>query len=496
MSKNSVTDDNGVEFGIETSDGVVSGDERDRDVAVTELFSWIYRFFYSKTVGLILILIFAFLAVVGSLIVQAPPDVYADPVSAESFLDSMRESYGGWTPILSALGFFRVWTSPIFYIVVAMLAASIIACTTHRIPELWRRVHAPRVHVRRTFFAKARYRGKVATELPADEALTAATAVLKQNRFRVLVDEKDPTRARYADRFAWSGIGTVIAHASFVLILLAFVISNTWGIDEDLPVPVGTTVEVGYETGLSVHAASFRDTYTDEGRPSDYVSVLLVFDGDALVAEQEVRVNEPLVYEGVRFHQSSFGIATDVTVTDAADAVVFEGSVPMRWTSSEGANAVGLFDIPGTEYEVVVVTAASGRPDSTIPPGAALFEFYRQDDPGAPIGVSQATQGSSTTIEEYTFAFDRERQYTGIRLRQDPGAIVMWVGSTLLVVGMCITFMLPYRRLWLRVEETDGEREILFGAVSRYDASYQRLFEKVIVEVDQQLTDIKEEVHG
>ena len=88
----------------------------------------------------------------------------------------------------------------------------------------------------------------------------------------------------------------------------------------------------------------------------------------------------------------------------------------------------------------------------------------------------------------YTLTFERERQYTGIRMRHDPGTPWMWFGSTLLVVGMCITFLFPYRRLWSRVDEAeDGGSEVLFGAVSRLDYSYQRMFERLVAEVDQDL---------
>ena len=502
MTKLSDTPRRGVEAGVHTSDGVISGERRDRDVAVVELFAWIYRLLYSKTVGLILILAFAFLAVIGSLVVQTDPSVFAEPESRESFLAQMREVYGGWAPILGALGFFHIFTSPIFYTVVALLAASIIACTTHRIPELWRRVRAPRLHVKRNFFGKARYRGRVEAVATVEEALDAVTSVLKRHRFRVLVDDKDPAHGRYADRYAWSGIGTVIAHVSFVIILLAFVVSSTWGIDEDLQVPVGGAVEVGHGTGLTLHALSFRDSYTQDGRPSDYVSELQLREGDTVVAQQEVRVNTPLNHAGFRFHQASFGIASDILVVDPDGQTVFHDSVPMSWTSDDGANAVGLLEIPDSDFEIVVVTAASGRPDSSVPAGSAIIEFYRQSESGEPLDVAQATQGSGVTVADYTVTFERERQYTGIRLRQDPGSVWMWVGSTLLVAGMSITFLLPYPRLWIRVEDTDdgGARQILVGSVSRFDASYQRMFESVIDQVDRTLTpprtEIKEDDHG
>ena len=477
---------------VETETGTSGTGGNENDVAALELFHWLYRFFYSKTVGLILILLMAFFAVVGSVIMQAGSGVYDDPAQKESFLAAAGENYGGWAPILDALGLFHVFTSLGFYLVVTLLALSIIACTTHRIPELWQRVRHPRVHVAPKFYDKARYRGSVETGLGREKTLQIVREVLRRSRFRVLADDRDPGHSLYADRNAWSGTGTVIAHLSFIIILLAFVISSTWGIEEDLAVPVGREVEVGHDTGLTVLATSFKDSYTEEGRPSDYVSELEIRRGDEVVAAQEVRVNSPLEYGEFRYHQSSFGIAADVTVRDGSGQVVFDESVPMRWKSEEGANAVGLFDLPGSDYEVVVVTAASGRADSSVPAGAALFELYpKNTQTGEPLEIRLASQGQSIQLAEYGFTFERERQYTGIRIRQDPGAVWMWVGSTLLVVGMCITFMFQYRRMWIRVDDgVDGEfGKVRFGAVSRLDTSYQRLFENLVAEVDDELHD-------
>lgn len=463
---------------------------REHEVAVTEVFHWVYRLFYSKTVGLILILLMAFYAVFGSLIMQAQPGTFDDPAAKAQFLAQAQEVYGGWTSILNAVGFFHIFTSVGFYVIVSLLALSIIACTVHRIPELWKRYREPRVHVAARFFAKARYRGTVPTTASSTETLEAARRVLRRNRFRYLEDPREPGVAAYADRYAWSGIGTVIAHLSFILILAAFVISSTWGIEEDLAVPVGGSVPVGHGTDLSVQALSFKDSYTETGRPADYVSVIQILDGDEVLAEQEVRVNSPLDYGGFRFHQSSFGIAADVSIADASGETLFSGSVPLKWTSNDGQKAVGRVDLEG--LEVVVVTPASGAVDSGIPVGTAVFEVY-QAEAEEPLGVVGVTQGESETVEGYTVSFERERQYTGIRMRQDPGAPWMWVGSILLVVGMSITFMFPYRRLWLRHEEG----ELLFGAVSRLDYSYQRMFEKLVAEVDQELGSAsREENHG
>lgn len=461
--------------------------EQGMRVAPTELARTIYRLFYSKTVGLSLILLMALLAVLGTLITQVPANVWANVASREAFLEAMRPTFGGWTSVLGFLGLFHVFTSAPFYVVVFLLALSIIACTVHRLPQLWQRVRNPRTHVAVGFFGRARYRQQVSSSVSIEQTLATTRRVLHKNHYRVQTDAKSPENGLYADRNSWSGIGTVIAHLSFVLILAAFTVSSTWGIEEDLFVPVGGSIEVDALPGVSVEAVSFSDEYTEEGRPSDYVTHLIVRDGQAIAAEDDVRVNAPLGYRGASFHQSTFGIAADVTLTDADNNVIYRGAVPLTGRSHGGANAVGQFDLDGTDLEIVVATQASGRADSSIPAGNAVFEVYQKNGQ-TPIDVVSAAQGTSVEVADMTATFERERQFSGIRMRQDPGAPLMWVGSILLVVGMIITFSCPYRRFWIRVEPrgNNGVR-VLIGAVAKHDVAFERALEKIATDLEDQL---------
>ena len=100
------------------------------------------------------------------------------------------------------------------------------------------------------------------------------------------------------------------------------------------------------------------------------------------------------------------------------------------------------------------------------------------------MGMGEIMQRETEDISGLDLTFERETKYTGILIRHDPGTIWVWIGSALLVIGMCITSMFQYRRIWVRVlpmvvndTAVDGESSIRFGASSRWDASYQRLFE-------------------
>ncbi|WP_197510164.1 cytochrome c biogenesis protein ResB [Tessaracoccus coleopterorum] len=136
-----------------------------------ELGSWIYRILRSKALGALVIIAMAVLALLGTLITQEPPRSAADPVSHAAFLESMQGRYGGWAVILDALGIFNLWSSPIFLGVTVLLALSIIACTVHRIPQLWKRATQPRVHVTPKFFDRAQYRASMRLPMAPQAAL-------------------------------------------------------------------------------------------------------------------------------------------------------------------------------------------------------------------------------------------------------------------------------------------------------------------------------------
>lgn len=448
-----------------------------------DAFRKVYRFFHNKFVGLALILAMAILSLLGTLIAQAPAGVLDDPASAQQWLDSVRPRFGGWTGVLHFLGFFNLYKSIPFLTVVALLALSIIACTTHRVPLLWKRATRPQLHVTDGFFVHARYRADRTLPVAPERVEAVARRALKGRRFRVLDDERGPGINLYADRYRWGPFGTAIAHASFVIILMGFVVSAFWGLDTHLNIPVGTTAAVGNGTPYEVEAVSFQDEYNEDGRPIDYVSHLVIHEGGQPVAEQdEVRVNEPLRHEGVKYHQASYGIAAIVRVTEGATEL-YSGGVPLQWTSRDGTNALGRFEIPERDLEVIVVTPASGRMGSQIPAGEAVFEVYPTGS-NQPLAVLPAAQGASPAeAGGFSFAFEREQQYTGITVRSDPGTNWVWVGSALMVFGMFLTFVLRHRRVWVRITPDGAGSRVRLGSSEKVDTLFEREFNRLAAEI-------------
>lgn len=439
------------------------------DIGFRDLVYGIYAFFYNKRVGLLIILVMAILTLVGVLFPQAPDDVRADPAAMASWIDQWRPRYRGLTDALAFLGVFTVFSSIVFIAVTILLALSIAACTTHRVPLLWAQATKPHVGVKDSFFEHARYRATAEIAAPVEVARERVREALASQRMRVL----DAPGGFYADRNRFAPFGTAIAHVAFVVILAGVLISSVAGFRIDtFAAPVGEKVEVGYGTNLTVEARGFSDTYNPDGSPADYAADLVLYENGHQVAQQIVRVNSPLRWGGVSFNQSYFGIAADVTITDASGAVLHAGGVPLEYTTKDGVNTFGKVSLPAQKSVLYVITAASGQNDPNIAPGQARIEVFAEgsDETKAAAVIDQ---GKATKVGDLTVTFERERQFTGLMVSRDPGAPWVWVGSLLLVLGTCWTMFLRHHRLWVRVTDADGGSLVTLASPDRHDATFE-----------------------
>ncbi|MCL2803833.1 MAG: cytochrome c biogenesis protein ResB [Micrococcales bacterium] len=483
------------------------------EVAPSEFFRKIYQFFYSKTLGVVLILALAVYILVGAVVTQAPGGTYDNPDAKALFLDQMTAKYGRIASLFDSLGLFHLFSSIGFLVLIGLLALSIVACTTHRLPNLWRRARHPLTHATDRLFTQARYHAQLQAPGGSD-ALDQVKEVLKQKRLRVK-DDPHNQDAIYADRFAWGPFGTVAAHLSFLIIIAAFIVSSMTALNIRLSLPVGgDPVELGHGSGLTVQAVSFEASFNDDGRPLDYVSEVIVRRGEKVIGDQEVRVNQPLTAGGYRFHQSDFGLGVQVQVTGKDGEMLFDQVVEQPGTTDDGSAQAGGFELEDPSLEVVVFTPASGRTDSGIEPGNAVIRINRPGD-SQELAMEEVAPGEPLVVGNYSFTFVREAQSTGITVRKDPGALLMWIGSILLVGGMTVTFTCRHRRYWLRLTKAPvspgpsgdigqeekppsapGKRVLQVASTDRQDGSFQRHFDNLVADLATTMPKAKGDPHG
>jgi cytochrome c biogenesis protein len=466
----------------ESVDGLDGGTDG-TGVDTSDLLNRLWRFFISMRTGLILILILGLLSLLGAALVQAPQGMTSGSAGYADFVTSVKPKYGGWTVILDKLGLFSVFTSIWFKAITVLLVTSVLACSVNRAPRLWKLAFHPRTQMSETFFTHAPLRAAILVDAAPDKALEDVHGVLRSHHFRTVADPDDQGLNMYADRFRWGPFGTVMAHVSFVIITLGFFLSANAGFkDPGFTAPVGQKVEVGHGTGLSVVAKSFTDAYYADGAPKDYVSDLILYKDGAQVDRKMVRVNQPMSWDGVSFYQSSFGVAASMKVTDTAGKTLYGQSVPLAWTSEDGAHAYGSFEMPSKGLTVYVVSAASGKPDPQIKAGQVQLEIH-QADKKDPIATEVVSQGKPVTIDGVTYTFERTRQYTQLIVARDPGANFVWLGSVLLVLGLFLVFFFPHRRFWVRIRKTPTGSEILCASTMKRDVAFKPQFNQLVTDI-------------
>lgn len=457
-------------------------------VSVTLVLEKIWHFFISMRTGLVLILILSILSLIGTMLMQAPAGLAGDPKAYATWLDSLRPKYGGWTNVFDALGFLGIFGSIWFKGTMILLVTSVVACAVNRAPRLWKQARHPRVRMTESFFAHAPQSAAIEAPVDDERAVTEVAAALRRRRYRTVVEQDDEGTHLFADRFRWGPFGTVIAHLSLVLVLVGVLVGSSLGFrDTGFAAPIGTRVDVGYGTGLTLVARSFTDTYSSEnGAPSDYQSDLVVYRGDQEVAAQTIRVNQPLRVDDVTFYQSFFGPAAEIEITDAKGALVYDEGVPLLWSSKDETERVGRFDLPAQGLQVFIISAASGKVSKAIRPGQVQVEVYKSATT-TPVDIKVIDQGKPATVGGLNVTFAREHQFTGLIIAKDPGVPLVWLGSALLVLGACLVFFFPNRRAWALIRRRDGGSSIRIGAVVRHDLGYGTEFRAMVDEIERAL---------
>jgi len=76
--------------------------------------------------------------------------------------------------------------------------------------------------------------------------------------------------------------------------------------------------------------------------------------------------------------------------------------------------------------------------------------------------------------------------YTGLQVAKDPGMNVVWVGSAILVIGLCIMFYMPHRKLWLVIRpEQDTLNIALGGLTNRNQLAFKQTFHDLFTQLDE-----------
>ncbi len=415
------------------------------------------------------IIALALLAVVGMTVRQLPGFAFRSATDYANEMDRLHAIYDpvlgtGVVDALDRLQLFHVFSSTWFSVGLVVLMLSIVACTIDRTPRLWRQSEEIRV-VQPEPFYDPRLPDRA---LMAGVAAADAEAILRRRRFAVRREVVDGVAFLYGDRNRWTKMATLLTHTGLVLFLVAAAVTARFGDEQGLVVAEGeslTVQPIGTPGLLLVRNLGFEAPGLETGRPTDFRTHLAVFQDGRQIADKVIRVNDPLTVGGYTFHQNGFGPAPDVVIRDPAGKPLWTGPIPM--TDEAAGFPFTQLAVPGRD--VALQMLLQRQSDGTGVMLALPFRQVGTNADGSPqvLGLEPValTRGESATPQGTDFSIELRgfSDYTLLIAKRDPGQGLVWIAFGLLIVGLLVTFWMPRRRVWARLD-ADGRLALVFRA--------------------------------
>ena len=305
----------------------------------------VWMLFCSIKFAVVLNVSLALAAMLGTVVPQMQPGIQDFQSTLNQFLQDATSRYGDLTGILYWAGFFDLYNSLWFRMLVVIVVFSIIVCTLNRWQPTMRLITRPTVRTSDAFLSglteRAQFRAVPIGQSQAQELVAAA---LGKSRYRVVTERAADGTAlyMYADRDRWSKLVTFVSHAALVLLILsgAFIAQLGWR-ERSVTFNPGQQVDVGHGLDFTVANIGFGiDYYPDGTTVKEYKDTLAVYEHGSQVLTKTIIVNDPLRYKGINYFLVSYQPVLYVKATDASGTILplrrMGATGPMTTTASTG----------------------------------------------------------------------------------------------------------------------------------------------------------------
>ena len=456
----------------------------------------VWRFFSSIKLTFVLLVILAVVSILGTLIPQMP--------QRESVEFAQRLSPGTFQ-LFSLLNLFDMYHSVWFRLLMGLLALNLIICSLDRFPATWKRFSAaPRADRNKPFQGLSSDRSFFISESTKVGASRVAHFLADTYKKVARVDAADGAYF-FGEKGRYAHFGVYIVHLSVLIILVGGLVGSFFGFEAFVQILEGEKVStafirnkrIPFDLGFEVRCDKFFVDFYESGAPKEFRSDLTFLLNGRAVKTASVRVNHPVEFEGLTFHQSTYEsvpgqrihlkISTKPGHAEKINLVVEQGK-PVQLPGGEGHFQVAEMRMMGPAPAALI----------SIQPGQGketrfwIFKDYETVKQRLPPEMLRSPKFNPAAFEPYRFYLDGvETGYaTGLQVSRDPGVPIVWIGCFLMIGGFFVTFFMSHRRIWVRVSsDGSGSRISVAGTTSKNPVGLER-------ELGQLTADLKARSHG
>jgi cytochrome c biogenesis protein len=436
----------------------------------------VWDYLCSLKLAMLLLLSLAITSIIGTII----PQGNLDPQYLQTLSQAKFKLY-------TALGFFDMYHSWWFVLLLMLLAVNLTACSIKRLPQIWKVVTQPVTTLDDGLRKSLANLETIKVAGSAQSLKDRVAQVLQGTVGTPVITEKDGAYHIFAQKTPWCRLAVYVVHLSILVIFLGAIVGSLFGFKGYVNIPERGSVNkvMGrnnkpLDLGFELRCEKFSVAFYDTGAPKEFKSILTVLENGKPVpgfVNVATIVNDPLTYKGMTFYQSSYGNAGE------HDFVVsnLDGSNPsgVKVPSDSEASLPG-----GAVMHVLeaVPEVSPYEPDKTGP--AAFIEIHTTDGGSHKMVIyanypelNLALAKKSGVPYLFKYVGGREGKYTGLQVTRDPGVNIVWLGCLLMVIGVYCAFFLSHKRVWAVVK--DGEI-VIGGNANKNPAGFQIAFEQLV----------------
>jgi cytochrome c biogenesis protein len=451
----------------------------------------LWQTFSSIKTGVILLIVVVIFSAAGTVVLQRPT------TDAE---DIQRAYSPQMLRILDLLGLTDIFHSWWFVLLLLLVSVSIIAASVERFPNSWRYFARPYKSPDESFRKALPKQAQISID---DESAALATAqqVFRKFRFHPERVVRGQQESIFGERNRWSEMSVYIVHASLLLIFLGGIVDALYGWRGYVALTRGqqsNTIELHDKSGRALPFAircdgAGQENYED-GTPKKWWSKLVVIENGREVMRKEIVVNDPLVYRGIRFYQSSYGNTGKV---DSLSLTV----TPVTGSASSRDVTLAMNEKVALDADTTV-RMTEFIPDYVVSDGQVYTRSAQVENPAVHLVVESKGKAINVWLppipgfaenDKSPYNFEgkdlKMAYFTGLEVSHEPGQWAVWSGVLLMAVGLASVFYLVHIRLWaVTVRDARGRLTLWVGGTSNKNKDvFELRFQELVNEIRSEL---------
>lgn len=497
----------------EESQGKGSGGRKEKSIVDDFL-----KLLSSVKFGISLLVILMIFSMIGTFVVQeGTPDF-------QKFFDSLTPSEEA---LYRSLGFFNIYHSWYFNLLLLTLALNIVLATIDRAPGYWHFFVKPKLTATENY---ARFQPwyshfKVNSSNNSSDVIKKlseqakyvlmpswatmfgplANVLAKFSSLRFRVTEENNATTVFVERGVWNRYAFCLVHIGLLTILGGWFVGIKWGQKGVVTLAPGesssTFISPGANDSVNTYQIPFRlvcydieqkliDSKKPDLSPSntlDWHTRVYFEPKDGKKYDGDVHLNSPIDFRGYRFFQASFDEAKSArTVTLLISPKDGKGQAQEVTINRPSVKNSGVVDVPGLGrmrwkdfYSDFQYDPKAGKPfsgEGSFARPVADIEVTLADGTlknvyGFPQQMMDAVKNApfladKTTVGDYNIFlkdFEKVSRAHTLQIQYDPGVNTIYFGCAFLVFSLLVAFFFSHERVWIYIKPVQNELHIHFA---------------------------------